>query len=450
MKKSISELIKETLLQQGHRSIRVDDTNFFLSLVTGTGKNGEPRLKGSVGWRIVWFGIFVSSVFFLLFLLIYATTFFIKDILLFDEKPIVTEAGAIIPQRSCNREQVLFHFNAAELWARTGVQLQKGDRIKISHSGGFHSDITDIYLKARENGLLKYPYYTGFTELSSSGVENCIYNRVNTGDVPWWCSFLSRKRAAERTPCFGSILWQVADENSVLRSGPDDIHQIGKSDAKNFIRIRKDGELFLTVNDILLSDTLAERINQNKMKLWKSVPDSIGNDPYWAREHDLDYIGISVNDRDSLLYEAKDIRAYLAKHPELRDIWFHDNIGSVLICVEIQRKVGTIHVFTRWFRNTERRMNWACDDRGVMAGIFLSACVCSVSVVLFCWPPLLLLLIYFFPKIRKRWLNWRKNPASTENESWSCRMQKKRRELYAKFRKELRYWWDDTPAGERS
>lgn len=142
MKKSISELIKETLLQQGHRSIRVDDTNFFLSLVTGTGKNGEPRLKGSVGWRIVWFGIFVSSVFFLLFLLIYATTFFIKDILLFDEKPIVTEAGAIIPQRSCNREQVLFHFNAAELWARTGVQLQKGDRIKISHSGGGDSTAT--------------------------------------------------------------------------------------------------------------------------------------------------------------------------------------------------------------------------------------------------------------------------------------------------------------------
>lgn len=450
MKKSISELIKETLLQQGHRSIRIDDTNFFLGLVTGTGKDGKPRQKGSVGWRIVWFGIFVSTVFFLLFLLIDATTFFIKDILLFDEKPIVTEAGAIIPQRSCNREQVLFHFNAAELWARTGVQLQKGDRIKISHSGGFHSDIADIYLKARENGRLKYPYYTGFTELSSSGVENCIYNRVNPGDVPWWSSFLSRNRAAERTPYFGSILWQVADENSVLRSGPDNIHQIGKSDAKNFIRIRKDGELFLTVNDILLSDTPAERINQNRMKLWESVPDSIRNDPYWAREHDLDYIGISVNGRDSLLYEAKDIRAYLAKHPELRDIWFHDNIGSVLICVEIQRKVGTMHVFTRWFRNTERRMNWACDDRGVMASIFLSACVCSVSVVLFCWPLLLLLLIYYFPKIRKRFRRWRKGQPLRTAWNGLVGCWKKRKKIIQKYRKALKYWWEDTPAEERS
>lgn len=428
MKKSISELIKEALLQRGHRSIRIDDTNFFLSLIGRKGGGGKALPEEGSGKRIICFGAFVVSVFAVLTFIIYAAVFFIKDILLFDEKPIVTEAGAIIPQRSCNREQVLFHFNSADLWARTGVQLQKGDRIRISHSGGFHSDVADIYLHARLNNRLNYPYYTSFGELRTDGVENCLYNRIN--DLPWWHMFVPWRwaEAEQRIPGFGSILWQTADENNVHNAAPENIHQIGPLDATRFFRIRKDGELFLTVNDILLTDAVIDNLNQGKKALWNEVDDSLRNNPSWARSNGLEFLGIHGEEGDSLLYEPSDIRTYLAVHPEMRGIWFQDNIGSVLVCVEIERKTSPMHWFIRWYRYTERCMNRACDDQPLLLKIFFGFCVfiwsvfCLIlSLVRFCvavlctfWPLSVPGLIWLAVWLFRRWKRQRKSRSGSD------------------------------------
>lgn len=449
MKKSISDLIKEALLQRGHRSIRIDDGNFFLSLVSGVGKDGRPR-PGDAGRRVCWFGLLVCTLFGALTFIIYAATFFIKDILLFDEKPIVTETGAIVPQRSCNREQVLFHFNSADLWAGTGVQLQRGDRIRVSHSGGFHSDVADIYLKARQNDRLKYPYYFNARNASSEGVENCIYNAAN--DVPRsaWLQPWRRQEFRERRPAFGSILWQVSEENCVMKPRKGDIHQIGQTDAGRFIRIRKDGELFLTVNDIYLSDSVIARLNPDlpdDPKHLRPLPAS----PVEAREQNLDFLGIHESGRnDSLLYSREAIRTCVTDHPEMRSVWFQDNIGSVLICVEIERKVSIPHLFTRWFRNTERRIGWACDNHGWVVTLVLSTAASLASVFLFAWPFFLALAIYRIPKFRKGCRYVRSGKLS-EAARRGVEYRWGRRKVYSnRCKQALRDWWDDVPPEERA
>lgn len=459
MKRSISQLIKEALLQRGHRSIRIDDGNIFLSLVTGIGKDGKPH-PGDVGWRVFWFGLLVCTVFGALTFIIYAATFFIKDILLFDEKPIVTETGAIIPQRSCNREQVLFHFNSADLWARTGVQLQRGDRIRISHSGGFHSDVADIYLKARQNGKLKYSYYFNSCKPSREGVGNCIYHTRN--DVPaWrWLQPWRSEEFREREPAFGSILWQVADENCVFEYREQDIHQIGRADADRFIRIRRDGELFLTVNDIYLTDEVIGRLNIDRkaeIERFESLfaectpSDTLfARKALWARNHDLEIVGIHEKGRNALYYETDSIRRYIEDNPQMRSIWFEDNIGSVLICVEIERKVKFIHLFTRWFRNTERRINWACDNHGWAATLCLSTVACLVSVILFCWPFVIAWMIYRIPKFRKGYRYVRSGTLSRVARQKVERQWNQRQEYSDKCKQALKDWWDDIPPEQRA
>lgn len=412
MKKSISDLIQEALLQRGHKSIYIDDSNIFLSMVTQLGKDGRAQ----PGWRVVRFGLLVVTVFAMLTFLIYATVFFIRDILLFDQKPVVTEAGAIIPQRSCNREQVLFHFNAADLWARTGVQLQQGDRIRISHSGGFHSDVADIYLSASRNGRLKYPYYTHSQESSREGVENCIYNRTNDAPRRLWLLPWRWKECVEREPSFGSILWQVADENSVFNARAEDIHQIGQTDAQHFIDICKDGELFLTVNDILLTEAVAERIDSIQQAYVMTLDTALPDRPLRARDNNLQFITVRKGGQDSMIFSGNGFREELSHDESLRGIWFQDNIGSELICVEIERRTAYTHWFIRWYRYTERCMNTVCECRSVFLkallsiGVFLWSILALVfflvmsvaSLARICWPLSVLLLIVFLPK----WLRW--------------------------------------------
>lgn len=412
MKKSISDLIEEALVQKGERSIRIDDTNFFLNLIGRTNRKG----RSEHAWkRVIWFGVFAAGFFGMLIFMVHSATFLIKDILLFDEKPIVTDAGAIIPQRSCNREQVLFYFNAADLWARTGVQLQRGDRIKISRSGGFHSDVVDIYLHAHDNRKLKYHYY-GAGAHSTKGTEKCIYNKPNKADLTCWQRL---RRDNLRDPLFGSILWQVNDENSILKNRWHDVHQIADADATDFIDIRENGELFLAVNDIVLTDSIIESFNAGKRAIWETAPaihnlskkdtiatGSLRNDPLWAREHDLDYIGIRGEGRDRLLYDKVEIRAYVRACPEMQKVWFQDNIGSVMICVEIERFTPWWRWMNRWYRGTERRIAWACDNRSIGGMAYRVVLAGGWSVVRLFWLPsaVALAILFFLYAKRDKWV----------------------------------------------
>ena len=75
----------------------------------------------------------------------------IKDSLLFQGEINVNDKGALLPTKSFEREYGIFLFNTSELWADTGIRVEKGDLLRISASGAFHSSVGDLYAYAKDN-----------------------------------------------------------------------------------------------------------------------------------------------------------------------------------------------------------------------------------------------------------------------------------------------------------
>ncbi len=371
---SIIDTIQTSLLQESRRSIRIISNRFFLDIVGNRNEkraDNDDRSAGLLGrllqrisryfggwWRTISFVLLITALFASIVFTIHGVVFFIKDILFFSEKPTVNHSGAIIPQRSCNREQVIFYFNTADMWVNTGIQLRKGDKIRISHSGSFHSDILDIYNNSIKNDKLTYPYYPQAKQYSS--VDNCLYNTTNRNDLSFkerLGEWLGVSKTKSRQPYFGSVIWQINNENFVVGTDNSHIHQIEPQDAERFVRIRDNGELFLSVNDIYLSDR---------------VIDSLSNTPSYADSYIL-FGGERI-------YFSPENAAHLKNlcndYPEYRTMWFRDNLGSMLICIEIHRRVHITQWMTRWYRSTEEHISSALSHGGFYGAI------CFIGAVL--------------------------------------------------------------------
>lgn len=345
MKKNISDILQRHLTISDKHHILIKDTNFFADLAEPTGTHSVKR--------IFMFCIIAICLAFCVIFIVTGAIFYIKDILLFYRPPMVTESGSIIPQRSCNREQVIFFFNAADCWASTGVQLLEGDKIRISHSGGFYSDIDDLCTQSRSNETLKYPYYDSKVVVkskespagASSILKYTLYNDNN-------------KNSKEAVPRFGSILWQISNENSVKENPTKgNIHQIEpREDYKKYITIEENGEIFFSVNDIFLDDSILddqkdmEQAKKDSIEQCTSLHDKVE----FARKNGIYYICKESDGKDTtFLYQKEDMKSYLANHPEARLIWFNDNIGNVMICIEIVRHVRSMPWYAQWYRETE-------------------------------------------------------------------------------------------------
>lgn len=349
MKKNISDFLQRYLSRQDKHHILIKDTNFFADLVEPV-ENGN---KAHSAKRIFMFCIIAICLAFCIISIVTGTIFYIKDILLFNRPPIVTESGSIVPQRSCNREQVIFFFNAADCWAGTGVQLLEGDKIRISHSGGFYSDIFDLYTKSIANDTLKYPYY-------DSRVVNGMLSEQDTTVTKYTLYNNENKPEKEAEPRFGSILWQISNENSIREKPTEgNIHQIEPhKDYKDYITIEENGEIFFSVNDIFLDSATLDKRSQN----WEKCPkDSLQQLPSihdkieYARKNNIDYVCYkeACQTDTTFSYRPEDIELYLAAHPEDRYIWFNDNVGNVMICIEIVRHVREMPWYAQWYRETE-------------------------------------------------------------------------------------------------
>lgn len=364
---SIIDTIQTSLLQESRRSIRIVSSRFFLDIVgnrdekaSESDEQGGGLLGGLLQrisryfggwWRTISFVLLITALFASVVFTIHGVVFFIKDILFFSEKPIVNHSGAIIPQRSCNREQVIFYFNTADMWVNTGIQLRKGDKIRISHSGSFHSDILDIYNNTTNNDKLTYPYYPQAKQYTD--VDNCLYNTTNRKDLTFaerLKDYLGLDKTKSRQPYFGSVIWQINNENFVVDAHNSHVHQIEAQDAEKFIRIRDNGELFLSVNDIYLSDRVIESLSHTP-----SYSDS--------------YILFGAERIYFLPENAERLKSLCDNYPEYRTMWFRDNMGSMLICIEIHRRVHITQWMTRWYRSTEEHISSALSQGGLYGAV---------------------------------------------------------------------------------
>ena len=394
------------------RKIKVKNSTLMLDIAhtPSNGENRPPHRRMML--MILLTLVSIACIFFV----VYCAAFFINEVLLFDKPPVVTESGAIVPQRSCHREQVLFFFSSSDRWASTGVQLSKGDRIKISTSGGFHSDIANLTESARMNRRPTYAYYTNkpLSEMSEEeramvfdGTKNCIYS-LDTEDE----NLKAR---------FGSVLWTVSDENSISKSDFDDkfsdrIHQVEPvKNAERFIEIEQSGELFFSVNDIYLSDRVIRSMSEDGAEI-------IPEDGSWqskellAELHDngMLFICPSIENEDRLkcisdanhlieiFNDNGDNELLNTQRGNLREMWFNDNVGNIMICVEIERNISLMHGMSKWYRTIERivdslYMGWFSSKFGI---ICLTLLLC-IGVIIFSGLFVLLVYLIFHPSSLK-------------------------------------------------
>lgn len=329
--KSIKNIIKETVLKETNASITIDDSNFFSVLV-------EKEDKIFFKTKFFNFLVLITAIIMSIVIVVTSLIFFINDVLLYPNSPTINKQGAIIPQRSCNRQSVLFLFNSAENWVSTGIQLQKGDKIKISYSGGFHSDIAGLRKEVGKNDTLRYKwtkFLTGKSEQNPKIREKLLYNKEDA--------------------FFGSVLYTTASELGVQANDKEFFHQIEKDKT---IKIRQNGTLFLSVNDIYLDSFIIQDYQNDN--------DSIFHTKEFITLQEFEKNGgryktdlFWIKNTDTVYVSGYEFREHFLKNP---NVFFNDNIGEILVLIDINRKVDIWSWRTSWYRWTENTINGFYDN----------------------------------------------------------------------------------------
>jgi hypothetical protein len=307
--KSIKDIIKEAVLKEHNTLIKIDDSHLFSVLI-------EPNNTK----KLFHFLILLVTLILCIVFVISSFIFFISDVLLYKNSSKISYAGAIMPERSCNRQSAFFLFNSADRWAETGIQLHKGDEIRISVSGGFNNVVSNLKEAALNNEKPKYDWVSFSKPAKDTiGRQDYLYNKPDA--------------------YLGSILYQIAGEAGVDENNTDNIKQL---EINKPITVQDNGILYLSVNGIYVSE---ERMNK--------------------------YYGIKNN----------------------RDAFYNNNIGEVLVVIDIEQNLNFSSWESSWYRYTEAIMNEAWDSNNIFIRIFGTLWYFLWSVLVLIWK----ITLYYYP-----------------------------------------------------
>jgi hypothetical protein len=327
--KSIEKTIKEILLsEKSSGSIHIDDSHFLAVLLE---KGNSKKL-----WNFV--GLFVAAVL-CLTTLITSFVFFINDVLLFQNTPKINQFGAIIPERSCKRETAIFLFCAAQRWENTGIQLQDKDEIKISYSGGFHSDAAGLSKSTESNDTLRYRWISFSNESNKALTKGLLFDSTKGG-------------------YFGSLLYVIAGEMGVDDKIDTNIVQVKQNTPE---RIKQNGILYLALNDIYLSPTIIAHHEKQNQQLFdkETIATTLFNSDKTKKDRtDLffhNHRGDSVH-----LHGAQ----FQALAHQNKDLFYQDNLGEVMVVIDIKRHIDItpFHWQKGLYRWTEEKINKTIDN----------------------------------------------------------------------------------------
>jgi hypothetical protein len=382
---SIKNIIRDTIIKETDASIKIDDSHFFSVLI-------QPDNTKKLFHFVALFIALIMSIVFIVSLFV----FFISDILLYKNSPKVNYAGAIVFERSCNRQSILFLFNSADMWAETGIQLQKGDEIKISVSGGFNSDVFGLMTAAKNNKKLTYPWKSvrNKDNKKDKNLDLCIYNNKN------------------KDAYFGSVLYRIDSELGCNDyDATTKIKQVNPKEAE-FEKVNHNGMLYLSVNDIYLTppviDSLCE-INRRRC-CQKDIIDSAEFQNKGGRDSMILYY---VDTNKNYIIGGEKLKEYFKNN---KNAFFNDNIGEVLVAIDIERKLDLFSWRSSWYRNTEAQINKALDNNSFPMNILciLKCFVCSILFLLglilwFCCISIIpIVIILYFPYFKKVFIRFKK------------------------------------------
>lgn len=313
--KDEKHIISEIIKSGKSANVTVDDDSFIESLIKAPDEPGKSFWKNITtppfikGLRLVM--IIASLIIAATFLLSYSFVY-LKDVVFFRNEISTNNVGALNPKKSLGREYGIFLFNPADLWADSGIRLNKKDRFRISVSGAFHSSFKNLVDDADSNVArpeIRWIGQQARTRSSSVAPQDNkkvwgIYQRHIYPVLPKDL----RKRNGE-DPYFGALLYTVAPEytldNPLDTNYTRHVRVWKEKDATSFSKVESPGVLRLAVNDIFFEDGIALK----------------------------DY----ASQTDSTRFIKDDFRPSVIKDSEhFHTMFYDDNVGQLLICVEVQ------------------------------------------------------------------------------------------------------------------
>lgn len=275
-----------------------------------------------------------------------------------------------------DKEVIYWLFNTAELWANSGIEVKKNDRITIRASGAANTAIHHLVDGASDD------FQPEFSWVGTEGLER------NTGHS----AFRGQFRLVPDAP-FGKLLMQIIpfskqkNSESWIKSDTyidgteengenNQIFTIGKERIE--LVVPCDGVLHFAVNDVVMSDKnikdmylesmkslqdsltdisqknkltnfIIKPIKSNPEKLNKAYLDNVFKDVFTNDSCELKHTRISLYDLqkenfgfgfyynginpDSTSYPLVNELIYY-KDKKYRDPWYMDNVGSFLIVIE--------------------------------------------------------------------------------------------------------------------
>ena len=301
---------------------------------------------------------------------------YLKDVLMGKNELYVNSAGAFTPKKTIGREYGIYLFNTSELWADSGIRIAKGDYVRISHSGAFHSSFADLLDGTRDNIPTPEIDWIGKEDYKDSTIrivdvekqakkdEACLYNSYFQPDtiiIPGR-KLKPRHKTIKKTQDrpgigqkdsvhLGDILFAIAPE--YVSDDPIDqlkyAHVWSQNDVETSFEAEQTGILRFAVNDIYFK-------SETELKEYPQKVDSLRSGKKF--------------DPERILTTA---RKDTTNIKDFRKIFYIDNVGQILVCVEIQHplKHGFWNPMTA-YRYLENKAYKNIETKNLTWGIFLS------------------------------------------------------------------------------
>lgn len=352
--------------------------------------------------------------------LIHFAIFLVNDVILFQKNVSVNETGAFVQSKVCESEQAMYLFTTSELWANTGIQLNKGDKIKLSVSGALNTSINSLYEGALKN---KRPQYSWIMVGQNNDTVKSLWtdNNLTIYPVSHFGAILYQIRN-DAVPCksdWSGFIHTPLDSASLHRkefraAWADSIkNKMGIHELKamnDYVDVEDNGTLYLAVNDIYLNDVVIadyERKNieiLNKINANDSLKDFIRQDSLNtlvnAKFKNLfKPFYLPANDKlagDSMIYIAG--QNFTEYFKENRDAWYKDNIGQIIVMADIQHNISDWPVKqVSWYRHIESLV-LNIPEKPWNIAILLLEFLVVIPIVFFVVYALMTTLIYFILK----------------------------------------------------
>ena len=344
-----------------------------------------------------------SAALVMLVILISYSVVYLNDVILYQSDFHVNEQGTFNPRKALNCEYALALFNTTEVWANPGIQVNKNDRIRINISGALNSSVRDVMDGVRDNFRPQYPWLSYGKE-----IENKDTSLIN------YC--LSRGNQLNQQPVYyGTLLYTIQPEsadivNHPFRAKKEEIRawtpgkkQLYFSGDRRFHKAETSGFLYFAVNDLVFDDL----VNVNDSTV--TPADTLKSRYFKANRKNL--TRELMRSRDFLGSMADEIYKEGLDHLRLDSLGvaqdpfflYKDNIGQLLLAVEIQRYTPYWRLSPRMvFRNYMYRVSDVLDeansflDKVFRVLLWTLEFVVRTIIILSMWMGGILFVIYLF------------------------------------------------------